>query len=211
MDDPQAPHRLPRRARLKRQREERILDAAATVISRKGYHQATIHEIAELADVADGTIYNYFSGKPDLLIGLMARLADVEQLPAELVAALQGDGRSFFVAAFDQRLGHMLQGEELLKAILPQVFVDPELGRLFHREYLLRIASVLEHYVQAQVDLGQIRPVDVPLTVRLVQAVFVGLLFLRVAGDATVADRWSEMARSVADLFFDGLSPAGSG
>ena len=58
---------LSRRDRQKREREARILDAAAAVFAQKGFHQATIRDIAELADVADGTIYNYFDNKLDLL------------------------------------------------------------------------------------------------------------------------------------------------
>ena len=59
---------MSRRERLKQEREARILEAAAAVFARKGFHQATIREIAELADVADGTIYNYYADKRDLLV-----------------------------------------------------------------------------------------------------------------------------------------------
>lgn len=47
---------------------ERILNAAIKVIGNKGFHNAKIKDIAVEADVADGTIYNYFQNKEDILV-----------------------------------------------------------------------------------------------------------------------------------------------
>ena len=46
----------------------RILDAAGLVFSSRGFHQATVSEIAGTAGVADGTIYLYFKNKDDILV-----------------------------------------------------------------------------------------------------------------------------------------------
>jgi TetR/AcrR family transcriptional regulator, fatty acid metabolism regulator protein len=48
----------------------RILDAAIKVFAERGFHTATVAEIAKAAGVADGTIYLYFKGKDDLLLRL---------------------------------------------------------------------------------------------------------------------------------------------
>ena len=48
----------------------RILDAAIKVFAGRGFHSATVAEIARAAGVADGTIYLYFKGKEDLLLRL---------------------------------------------------------------------------------------------------------------------------------------------
>ena len=198
---------MSRRERLKREREARILDAAAAVFARKGFHQATIRDIAELADVADGTIYNYFDNKLDLLVAIMARIAELEQLPGELLEALQGDVRDFFVMAFQERMGRIEQGEEMLQAVLPEVFVNPDLRQQFYEQYVLRISMLLERYLQAQIELGHIRPVDVPLTVRVVQGMIVGMLVLRILGDEPLQSRWPEVPEVQATLIFDGLRP----
>jgi AcrR family transcriptional regulator len=200
---------ISRRERLKRERKEQILDAAAAVFAGKGFHQATIRDVAELADVADGTIYNYFDSKFDLLIGLMARLAQLEALPDELTEALQSDARDFFVAAFRDRMERIEQGEEMLQALLPQVFVRPELRERFYQQYVLRIATLLEQYLQAQIELGRVRTVNVPLTVRMVQGMFVGLLFLRILGDEPLRSGWEDVPEALATLVFDGLSSEG--
>jgi AcrR family transcriptional regulator len=200
-----------RRERLKREREQRILDAAAAVFSQKGYHRATVHDIAVAADVADGTIYNYFENKFDLLLGLLARIAELQQLPGELAQGLQGDVRAFFVAAFQDRLGRIAEGEEMLQAVLPQVFVNPELRDRFYRQYVLRIARLLEGYVQAQIERGCVRAVDARLLTRLLQSTFVGMLVLRLLGDESLRESWAEVPDFWASVLFDGLDPRDRG
>jgi TetR/AcrR family transcriptional regulator, fatty acid metabolism regulator protein len=48
----------------------RILEAAVKVFAERGFHSATVAEIARAAGVADGTIYLYFKSKDDLLLRL---------------------------------------------------------------------------------------------------------------------------------------------
>lgn len=47
---------------------ERILDAAIAVIAEKGFFTARICDIAQRADVADGTVYLYFKSKEEILM-----------------------------------------------------------------------------------------------------------------------------------------------
>jgi len=47
---------------------QRILDAAVSVFAEKGFHAARVSDVADRADVADGTIYLYFSNKEELLM-----------------------------------------------------------------------------------------------------------------------------------------------
>ncbi|MCU0576384.1 MAG: TetR/AcrR family transcriptional regulator [Desulfobacterota bacterium] len=60
-----------RRQREKEQRYKTVLRAAETLFARKGYHQTSIEEIADLAEVSTGAVYFYFKNKEDLLIKLM--------------------------------------------------------------------------------------------------------------------------------------------
>src|SRR4051812_32124839 len=55
-------------------RRNQILDAATAVFSEKGFHRATIRDVAQAAGVADGTIYNYFDNKAALILGILHRL-----------------------------------------------------------------------------------------------------------------------------------------
>jgi AcrR family transcriptional regulator len=57
---------LSRRERERAQHRRLILAAAEQVFAEKGYHAATMHEIAERAEFSVGSLYNFFENKTDL-------------------------------------------------------------------------------------------------------------------------------------------------
>ncbi len=199
----------PIRQQLIEARRNQILDSAAAVFAEKGFHRATTKDIARRAGIAEGTIYNYFDSKDDLLIGMMARLAELETLGDELTEALQGDVRDFFIAMFRRRVEHLVEAQETLQAILPEVMVNADLREHYYQRFVLRIAALLEQYVRTRIELGHIRPVDTTLTTRVVQAMFIGLLVLRILGDETVVARWEALPELLATIIFDGLKASG--
>jgi TetR/AcrR family fatty acid metabolism transcriptional regulator len=52
-------------------KRKRILRAAEIVFAEKGYESATIQDIASAAGVGDGTVYDYFRNKEDLLFNTL--------------------------------------------------------------------------------------------------------------------------------------------
>jgi len=65
-----------RKERERERHRREVLDAAEAVFAQKGYHRATMQEIAERAEFAVGTIYTMFEGKPAIyheLIEMRAR------------------------------------------------------------------------------------------------------------------------------------------
>jgi len=60
-----------RRQREKEQRYNTILRSAETLFAKRGYHQTSMEEIGDLAEVSAGTVYSYFKNKEDLLIILL--------------------------------------------------------------------------------------------------------------------------------------------
>ncbi|HEX7017009.1 MAG TPA: TetR family transcriptional regulator [Cyclobacteriaceae bacterium] len=55
---------------------KKIMDAAFRLIAKKGYEATSIAEIAEEAGVSKGLLYNYFSGKQDLLEKMVLNAVD---------------------------------------------------------------------------------------------------------------------------------------
>lgn len=68
--------RLPRRERERLRRRREILAAALELFSEKGYHNVSMHEIAEKAEFAIGTLYKFFKNKEDLYKSLIVEQAD---------------------------------------------------------------------------------------------------------------------------------------
>jgi TetR/AcrR family fatty acid metabolism transcriptional regulator len=54
----------------KKVKRQLIIDAAIEVFSRNGFQNSTISEIAQKANVAEGTIYQYFKNKEDLFFSI---------------------------------------------------------------------------------------------------------------------------------------------
>ncbi len=60
------------RARQKADRNRRILESATTLFREQGYDSARIEDIAELAEVSVGTLYNYYQNKGDILVATVS-------------------------------------------------------------------------------------------------------------------------------------------
>lgn len=66
--------KLGRVARRRQRNHDALIDAGRVVMAQKGIDAATMHEIAELADVGAGTVYSYFKSKDDLAIAVLENL-----------------------------------------------------------------------------------------------------------------------------------------
>lgn len=99
----------PKDRRRERTRKE-ILRAAAQVFTQKGFHEATIQEIAQLAEFSAGSLYNYFENKEalyqDLFLDVFEAFQQVMVLPggeAPLEERLRQLVRTLFQFADDHR------------------------------------------------------------------------------------------------------------
>lgn len=77
-----------REEKSKRQRNA-ILSAAVSVFSQKGFHKASVEEIANRAGIGKGTIYIYFDDKAQLFAAAVAE--GIESIIAQLRAELESD------------------------------------------------------------------------------------------------------------------------
>ena len=67
------------------QTREQVIEAAARVFARRGYHRATVDEIASEAGFTIGALYSNFSGKEELFMAIAdrqteARVAEIEAI-----------------------------------------------------------------------------------------------------------------------------------
>jgi AcrR family transcriptional regulator len=69
-----------RREQRRRQHHElsraQLLDAAEEVFGRKGFHETTLKEVAELAEFSVGSVYSFFENKDDLFRQIFVRRGD---------------------------------------------------------------------------------------------------------------------------------------
>jgi uroporphyrinogen III methyltransferase/synthase len=55
----------------KQLKKKKIIDAASILFSRKSYHEVMMEDVAKLASIAKGTVYNYFASKEELYFSIM--------------------------------------------------------------------------------------------------------------------------------------------
>lgn len=200
-----------RRERRAEARRTQILDAAATVFSRKGYERATTREIAAAADVSEGTLYNYFATKRDLLIGVAQNYAD------EVSAALTENNSDDIDILVAQRIANRFrhrQERRLFMLFMQEAHLNQDVYQYYVQEALARIITNTERSIQQAIDAGKMRPVDPAIAARTISAAIMGFSVIfefsdalwdglkRKDGQPVTAD-W--LGEQVADLFLHGL------
>jgi len=78
---PEASRRELRRAQHQDLSRAQLLDAAEEVFGRKGFHETTLKEVAELAEFSVGSVYSFFENKEDLYVSVFVRRGD-QYMPA---------------------------------------------------------------------------------------------------------------------------------
>ena len=84
--EPARGRREQRRRRHQLLSREQLLDAAEEIFGRKGYHETTLKEVAELAEFSVGSVYSFFDNKDDLFRQIFLRRG--EEFMPELRATL---------------------------------------------------------------------------------------------------------------------------
>jgi AcrR family transcriptional regulator len=194
-------------AQLVAARRTQILDAATRVFAQKGFHRATIRDVAQAAGVADGTIYIYFTNKDDLLIGLLDRLNDTERRPASLAQVVDTSLAGFFRAYLRERVEALWSNADLFRAVLPELLANPDLRLRYYDEVIAPTMTLGEGVFGGLMAAGSIRDLDPSLSTRVVAGSVLGLLVLQLLGDETLAARWQEIPDVLADLLLPGLLP----
>jgi len=144
------------------QKRQRILRAAIDVFASKGYFAARMTDVAEAAEVADGTLYLYFEGKEHLLMSIfdsvlgrfIERLDEeierienpIEKLSIMIRLHLETLGR-------DHALAHVLQIETRHSRRFMSLFTRGKLG-----EYLNRVRDIIIEGQESGVLRGDISP-----------------------------------------------------
>lgn len=189
-------------------RRKQILMGAAEVFAEKGFHQATTKEIAANADVSEGTIYNYFDNKRELLVAMLELIA-TQSLKTIIDGDLPKDPKEFITWVIRDRYQLAEKYGYLLAPILAEIFVDAELREAVYQQIAIPIAGHLEKYLQAQIEAGRVRQIDPVIVTRA----FVGMLLINFALKLTSLDSRYEkisadsLIEQLASLFLEGILP----
>lgn len=181
-------------------RRKQILDAATQVFAEKGFHRATIKEMARVAGIADGTIYTYFASKDEVLLAVLDRLNETIERKQHFVLGSEQDLKAFFRAYLQQRMALLWPNAEVFRAVLPELLVNGELRKQYYEQVVAPTIAVGEQFFQVQSEQPQI---NIPLTVRAIAGTLLGLLLLQLLGDQEIAQQWEALPDVLTGLFFE--------
>ncbi len=183
-------------------RKAQILDAAATVFSQKGYENATTKEIADTADVSEGTLYNYFPNKQQLLIGV-AHLYAAEVLAD--IAALQGEQFEDMLAQLMANRFRRGRERRLFILFLHESRHNSDVHRYYVQEAIHRIIDVTEKQIAALIKAGKMRPVDPVIAGQMMCATIMGFAALFELGIPVPQSTPEALGAEITDIFVHGL------
>src|SRR6266498_5977614 len=191
-----------------RQREERaalILEAAYEVLVEKGYHDASIDEIAARVGISKGAVYLHFASKEDLVVALLEQ---------QIVG---------FMALVD----HVIGEATTVRARLEQILLHTYTGIQGERQVLLelnnsigliksviekrvglqaRVAEVTEHITALFEEGKRTGELDPAVPTPIMVATFIALLSPQSYEQLLTSGQFSptELVSSVSRFFFQG-------
>lgn len=184
-------------------KRQQILKAAVKVFSRKGFHEAKVEEIAQLADVGKGTVYEYFTSK------------------AELFQEMFKAGMQFYVGNISNELKPELSCQEKLIRVaeLHIEFIThyKDLARIMmtehtqfneeFRNWIFEIRSnkikMLEKIIEEGIASGEIRKINSEVVAMTFTGIL-GAMFAPIVFSGQKVDS-KELSKSVMDIVFNGI------
>jgi AcrR family transcriptional regulator len=113
---------LVRKERERLAKRHEILIAARTVFAQKGYANATLDEIAEKAEFAKGTLYNYFDSKEQLFDEMVAGMVDDMTAIAEHAIGEGGSVREQFHHYTNHIIEYYKANEDVLRILVREMY-----------------------------------------------------------------------------------------
>jgi AcrR family transcriptional regulator len=170
--------------------QERLLDAALEVFTARGFHGATLEQIAAAAGFTTGAVYSRFASKADLFLALLERT--IEQRMADLRRLGRGEVGDVGAAIAHTWWGRVRKQPEWLLVVIEfrvHAARDPELNARYaalHARHVTAFAEAMTH------DLGRAGQSAAGSYVdeaRMALALGAGLVLERWAmGDVAMAD-----------------------
>jgi TetR/AcrR family fatty acid metabolism transcriptional regulator len=135
----------------KKVKRQLIIDAAIEVFSRNGFQNSTISQIARKADVAEGTIYQYFKNKEDLFFSIP--IDKTKEFYNELELHLEGiHGAENKIRKFVwYYLYHLQENPEYARALMLEMRVN----RNFAKTKTFEAYRPLTHKILEIIEEGQ--------------------------------------------------------
>lgn len=156
------------------ERKTQILEAAAKVFAAKGFERATISEIAKEAGMAEGSIYNYFKNKSELLIGLPRQIIEIPVATLAQIANAGSPEETLMMMARTM-MGAITKNVHIFRILFTSI---PHMNKKIRQQYvddvILYGVRALGAFFEQQIHRGVFRS---DLDPQFLALAFIGMFF----------------------------------
>ena len=192
---------LSRRKREKARHRREIMDIAITVFSEKGYHAATLDEIAQKAEFSKGALYLYFQNKEDILFMILKESLEQHNIRVREIVSGNQSFREELRALFYHTAEDLFREPGLFALITTErVSLYKAMSQENRNELLMlsnQLWTHLEKRIAQAIERKEIRDFGVEAMIGLIRG----------ATSSMIYDRWNsntiEELKSGIDLFID--------
>jgi len=150
---------LSRKEREREAHRRDILDAAEKVFITKGYHKATVEQIAQEADFSVGTLYNFFKSKEEMYVKVLEKITEDFRGEFEVQVVAERDAVAALQNLIRLRLSHFDAHRGFFRVFLenaPGSQMDPvpalpKQVREMYRNYRMAVRKVFERGMRNKV------------------------------------------------------------
>jgi AcrR family transcriptional regulator len=188
---------------------QQILEAALKVFSVRGFERSTTKAIATEAGIAEGTIFNYFPTKRDILFGFLEDVA-VAPLSAVLGDTTASDAE-IIKNFFRNRLKLWQENQAVMKVMIAESLFSKDLAEEFQKRVFEPGIKEIIGYIAGRTETGVFIQLDPSIVARSLVGVIVwfGLIQHAIASENTSMDDES-IVDTLTLLFLNGIEASNS-
>jgi len=143
------------------ERRRQIIEAAATLFSRRGFRGTTTREIAKAVGVSEAMLFKHFATKEDLYADIIEAKSHVEQLMDTLVkAASQGDDAEVLRTLAREMIARTRADPTLMRLTFFSALEGHALSDMMFRSRVQQLDDFLSRYIARRIAAGAFRDVD---------------------------------------------------
>jgi len=190
-----------------------ILKAARTLFFSRGYDETTVEVIAEEAEVAVGTVYNYFDSKSSIILAITAEDTSVT-LDGKFQIPASGTGFEIvklYLKTFMDSLS--MYPRKLLRELMKEAWgsIDKPLGSGLIKQDVTLIADLARLLTELS-DNHKLRAgIDADHASMLIYGAVTTAIMWYAADDVRTSQQMLESLERMLELLFNGMDPEGRG
>ncbi len=189
--------------------KEAILEAAEVVFSEKGFHEAKVYKIAEIANVSVGSIYRFFDSKEELYAGVLKR--KLEKLERKVKKAIRGKKPEEALRAYIKTAIEFFDEEEKFFSLFVKevsTVAEADREKFDISDWYEKYVNSLSKVVKRGIKRGEFKEVDPKATILTISGAIRNLICAKLRGTVKLSSE--EIRDNITEIVLKGIKKGGN-